>query len=54
MEIAGYKILREIGSGGMAAVYLAIQPGFEREVALKVMSPSLTADKTFADRFLRW
>jgi len=53
MKIAGYEIVRELGVGGMATVYLAIQPGFEREVALKVMAPNLTADKTFADRFLR-
>jgi len=53
MEIDGYKIIRELGKGGMATVYLAIQESFKREVALKVMAPALTADPTFAERFLR-
>src|SRR5690606_30774336 len=51
--IPGYRILRVISRGGMAAVYLAIQESFGREVALKVMSPSLTADPGFAERFAR-
>ena len=37
----------------MATVYLAIQESFEREVALKVMSPALSADPTFGERFIR-
>ena len=37
----------------MATVYLAIQESFEREVALKVMSPDLLADDNFGERFLR-
>jgi len=53
IEIKGYKILRTLGQGGMATVYLAVQESFEREVALKVMSPSLSADPTFGERFLR-
>ena len=53
MEIPGYKILRQLGRGGMATVYLALQESVEREVALKVMSPYLLTDPTFGDRFLR-
>ncbi len=53
IEIPGYKIIREIGRGGMANVYLALQESFEREVALKVMSASLAQDQTFSERFLR-
>lgn len=53
MVIPGYKILRPLGKGGMATVYLAIQESFEREVALKVMSPQLSADSNFCERFLR-
>lgn len=53
MEIPGYQIVRELGKGGMAAVYLAIQRSFGREVALKVMSPALSADPRFHERFIR-
>ncbi|WP_444994246.1 serine/threonine protein kinase [Aliikangiella sp. IMCC44359] len=53
IEIPGYKIIRTLGVGGQATVYLAIQQGFDREVALKVMSPALAADPTFGERFIR-
>ncbi len=53
IEIPGYSIVRTLGKGGMAEVYLAIQQSFEREVALKVLAPHLTGDATFSERFLR-
>ena len=53
LRIPGYSIKRELGAGGMAAVYLAIQDSLERRIALKVMSPALVADRTFTKRFLR-
>jgi len=53
IDIPGYVIKREIGSGGMASVHLAVQTSLEREVALKVMSPSLASDPTFSKRFLQ-
>ena len=53
IEIPGYRILRQLGRGGMATVYLAMQESVQREVALKVMSPSLQADPDFSERFLR-
>jgi serine/threonine protein kinase len=53
IEIPGYKILKTLGVGGQATVYLAVQQGFDREVALKVMSPALAADPTFGERFIR-
>ncbi|HIF51111.1 MAG TPA: serine/threonine protein kinase [Thiotrichaceae bacterium] len=37
MEISGYKIQQEIGKGGMATVYLAIQESLERSVVLKIL-----------------
>lgn len=53
-EIPGYKIKKELGRGGMAAVYLAEQESMARDVALKVMLPQLAAsDPLFGARFLR-
>lgn len=53
IEIPGYYLKRTIGTGGMATVYLAVQESLDREVALKVMTPVLSADETFAARFRR-
>ncbi len=53
VEIPGYKIMRILGRGGMAKVYLATQEVFEREVALKVMSKTLGEDPNFSQRFFR-
>lgn len=52
-EIPGYIVQRTLGKGGMATVYLAIHEKFEREVALKVMAPALSADEGFRERFMR-
>ena len=52
IDIPGYTILRPIGEGGMASVFLATQKSLDREVALKVMSPILAANSDFASRFL--
>lgn len=53
IEIPGYHILRQLGRGGMATVYLATQESVQREVALKVMSTALLTDPDFSERFLR-
>jgi hypothetical protein len=53
IQIPGYLIKREIGAGGMATVYLAVQASLEREVALKVMNPALVSDPNFSRRFLQ-
>jgi serine/threonine-protein kinase len=47
-----YKIERELGSGGMATVYLAEDLKHERQVAIKVLRPELAA-ALGPDRFLR-
>ncbi len=52
INIPGYRILRPIGEGGMASVFLAVQESLDREVALKVMAPALAANAEFARRFL--
>ncbi|TNF34006.1 MAG: serine/threonine protein kinase [Gammaproteobacteria bacterium] len=53
INIPGYTLISELGKGGMATVYLAVQQNFGRKVALKIMSPALNADPTFSERFLR-
>jgi serine/threonine protein kinase len=52
MEIPGYTIQREIGKGGMATVYLAIQESLNRPVVLKVMGTNLETTPEFSKRFL--
>jgi serine/threonine-protein kinase len=47
-----YRIERELGSGGMATVYLALDLKHERQVAVKVLRPELAASLG-AERFLR-
>ena len=52
MNIAGYRIEKRIGQGGMAKVYLAIQESLDRPVALKVLSPAFGESPEFSERFL--
>jgi hypothetical protein len=52
-EFAGFRIVREIGRGGMGLVYLAEQPSLGRLVALKVITPALAGDELFRQRFER-
>ena len=47
-----YRVVREIGRGGMAAVYLADDPKHHRQVAIKVFNADL-AEVLGKDRFLR-
>ena len=49
-----YRVDRELGRGGMAAVYLGHDLSLDRQVAIKVMSPELfDSGKEMVDRFLR-
>lgn len=48
-----YRILEQIGVGGMATVYRAYQPSMDRDVAIKVLPHYLSEDKQFAERFQR-
>jgi serine/threonine protein kinase, bacterial len=50
---AGYTILRPLGAGGMAEVYLALHPRLPRRDVIKVLAEAITADREFRDRFNR-
>ncbi|MFN5340960.1 MAG: protein kinase domain-containing protein [Roseiflexaceae bacterium] len=52
-RINRYKIVAEIGRGGMARVYRAIDSVLGRQVALKVLAPQLASDPEFSARFRR-
>jgi serine/threonine protein kinase len=52
-KISRYEIRSEIGRGGMATVYLAYDPNFGREVAIKVLPRELMHDPNFRTRFNR-
>ena len=50
-EFAGYRIESRLGRGGMGILFLAVEPGLERRVALKLIAPEAAADDVFARRF---
>lgn len=50
-QLGEYRIVREIGRGGMGLVYEAVQESLGRHVALKVLPYRLAADSTSLARF---
>ena len=48
-----YQIIRSIGEGGMANVYLAYDPILDRNVAVKILRGDLATDEKFVRRFQR-
>jgi len=52
--VAGrYRVIEAVSRGGMATVWRAFEPGIERQVALKLLSPSLCGDDEHRGRFRR-
>ncbi|UCH97788.1 MAG: serine/threonine protein kinase, partial [Candidatus Aminicenantes bacterium] len=52
-QIPGYRMIKKLGQGGMADVYLGVQEKLQRHVAVKVMIPSLFRDELFSKRFIK-
>ena len=52
-EFAGYRLDALLGHGGMSIVYRAQHIALERKVALKLLSPQLSEDDSFRERFMR-
>jgi tRNA A-37 threonylcarbamoyl transferase component Bud32/FixJ family two-component response regulator len=51
--VPGYRILGQIGEGGMSRVYLAEREHDGLELVLKLLDPALWEDKTFLQRFVQ-
>jgi len=52
-RIPGYKVLRKLGAGAMATVYLARQLSLDRPVAIKVLPKKFSNDPKFIERFYK-
>ncbi len=50
-QLGDFRILRRIGRGAMAEVYLAEQEALRRRVAFKILKPDLAKDRTYLKRF---
>lgn len=50
-KIPGYKVMRKLGAGAMATVWLGKQLSLDREVAIKVLPRKFTSNPQFVERF---
>lgn len=53
LHLGDYRLLREIGAGGMGIVYEAMQESMQRRVAVKVLPREFSNDPIRRERFLR-
>lgn len=51
--VGKYQIIRLLGEGGMATVYLGFDPDLQRQVAIKVIQPQIADDPHYLTRFHR-
>ena len=52
-QLGDFRLLRRLGRGAMAEVYLAEQCQLQRRVAVKILKPQLSNDRTYLKRFER-
>jgi len=52
-NVGPYRIVEQLGRGGMATVYKAYHPALDRYVALKALHPAFTEEPGFLERFRR-
>jgi eukaryotic-like serine/threonine-protein kinase len=52
-NIPGYELIKEVGKGAMAKVYLAKQISLNRRVAVKILPKKSNENKDFVDRFYK-
>jgi serine/threonine-protein kinase PpkA len=53
IDLPGYEVIRLLGEGGQAKVYLAQQLSFQRNVAIKVLHSFAAAEQSYVDSFLQ-
>jgi hypothetical protein len=50
-KLGNYEIVELVGKGGMASVYRAFQPSMNRDVAIKIISQTISDNPAFVQRF---